>query len=91
MSKQNNYMIFQDEKGMLFAVRKDYCSLEAAKDMALDKLKCESVKQSNDYKYMYFGFGKAVGMDEYENTWWLTGEKIGKFVEVYVFREDWKE
>lgn len=87
MSKQNKYMIFQDEKGMLFAVRKDYCSLEAAKDLALDKLNCESVKQSNTYRYMYHGFGKSVGMDEYENTWWITNEKTGNSVEVYVFRE----
>ena len=68
-----NYMKFKDEQGYLFAVRKD--------------LFTEDVELSSDYQYMYHGFGKAVGMDEYENTWWLTNEKNKITIPVYVFRE----
>ena len=82
-----NYMKFKDEQGYLFAVRKDYCSNEDAKELAKKELFTEDVELSSDYQYMYHGFGKAVGMDEYENTWWLTNEKNKITIPVYVFRE----
>ena len=37
---------------------------------------------------MYHGFGKDVGSDEYENTWWLVGEPTNNSIPVYVFREN---
>lgn len=88
MSKQSvNYMLFEDEKGKLCAVRVDYCTEEEAIEIAKDKLYCDKVEKTDEYRYMYFGFGKTIGMDEYENTWWLTESVTGKAIPVYVFRE----
>lgn len=88
MSKpQVNTMVFKDDNGYLCAVRVDFCSEAEAMDIAKEKLITESVKKSDDYKYMYHGFGKAKNMDEYENTWWLTDNATGNSVPVYVFRE----
>lgn len=88
MSKQPvNFMTFKDEKGFLCAVRVNHCSEEDAEQIAKQKLMCDKVKRTNEYKYMYHGFGKTIGMDEWENTWWLT-ESCNKIsIPVYVFRE----
>lgn len=89
MSKQPvNFMTFKDEKGFLCAVRVDYCCEENAEQIAKQKLMCDKVKKTDEYRYMYHGFGKTVGMDEYENTWWITEDLKKNSVPVFVFRED---
>lgn len=88
MSAPTNFMTFKDDDGYLCAVRMDYCTEDEAKEIAKDRLYNESVKLTTEYRYMHHGFGKTVGMDEYENTWWLTDECKKNSVPVYVFRED---
>lgn len=90
MSKPTlNYVTFKDqEEGLLLAVRKDCAKKAIAEAIAKEKLICEDVIEVPKYKYMYFGFGKTVGMDEYENTWWLTEDSRGQAIPVWVFRED---
>ena len=88
MGKQTvNSMVFKDDKGQLCGVRVDFCSEEEAIEIAKDKLYCDKVEKTDEYKYMYHGFGKAIGMDEFENTWWLTDHVTGNSIPVYVFRE----
>lgn len=82
-----NFMKFKDDKGLLCAIRKDYCTEDEAKEIAKEQLITESVKRTNEYHYMYHGFGKTVDMDEYENTWWITESKNKSSIPVYVFRE----
>lgn len=90
MSKPTvNAMIFRDDNGYLCAVRVDYCDESTAADIAKKKLCAEEVVRTDEYRYMYFGFNKIVGMDEYENTWWLTEDINKKSIPVYVFREVW--
>ena len=80
-------MTFADEKGMLCAVRKDYCTEDAARKIAAEKLYVDNVAVTNDYKYMHHGFGKTPEMKNQENTWWLTEDMKNNSVSVYVFRE----
>lgn len=80
-------MTFKDKNGYLCAVRVDSCTLEEATEIAKKQLINDNVKQTDEYKYMYFGFGKAIGDDSYENTWWITDEANSKAIPVYVFRE----
>lgn len=87
MSKAVNVMKFKDDKGYICAIRKDYCTESEAEQIAKDTLFTESVNRTNEYKHMYHGFGKAIGMDEYENSWWLIGDPTKNSVEVYAFRE----
>lgn len=82
-------MTFKDKDGYLCAVRVDSCTLEEATEIAKKQLVNDNVKQTDEYKYMYFGFGKAIGDDSYENTWWITDEANSKAIPVYVFREVW--
>lgn len=82
-----NFMKFKDDKGLLCAIRKDYCTENEAKEIAKEQLMAESVKRTNEYHYMYHGFGKTIDMDEYENSWWLIGDPTKNSVEVYAFRE----
>lgn len=82
-----NFMKFKDDKGLLCAIRKDYCTEDEAKEIAKEQLITESVKRTTEYHYMYHGFGKTVDMDEYENTWWITESKNKSSIPVYVFRE----
>lgn len=83
-----NAMVFKDEKGYLCAVRVDFCDEAKAAEIAKEKLIAVNVKRTNEYNYMYHGFGKAIGDDSYENTWWLTENLNTKSIPVYVFRED---
>jgi hypothetical protein len=79
--------IFKDEKGYLCAVRKDRFTEAEAREIAKERLINDEVSLTEDYSYMYHGFGKTVGMDEYENTWWITDTMTKNAVPVYVFRE----
>lgn len=86
MSKSKvNAMLFSDKKGMLCAIREDYCSVDKARSIAKQKLFCETVKKTNEYNHMYFGYGKSDG--ESESTWWLVDNKTKNGIPVYVFRE----
>jgi len=89
MSKpKENHIVFKDKKGYLCAVRKDFCDEYEAEKIAKERLVNESVIPCFEYGYMYHGFGKDVGSDEYENTWWLVGEPTNNSIPVYVFREN---
>lgn len=82
-----NYMKFADDKGYLLAVRKDYCSEQEAEEIAKRELYTDTISKTDEYKFMYHGFGKTIGMDEWENTWWLTEDCNKISIPVYVFRE----
>ena len=78
--------IFKDKDGYLCAVRKDMYSEAEATDIAKKRLCNDEVHLTEQYSYMYHGFGKGDD-DEYANTWWLVDEMKKNSIPVYVFRE----
>ena len=86
MSKAVPTMLFKDEDGYIFAIKIGSMTLEEAEQLAKQELEKDNVELSKDYLYMYFGFGKATNMDEYENTWWITSKPEGKCCKVWAFR-----
>lgn len=78
-------MLFEDQLGMLCAVRQDYATVKEAAEIAKERLYCEEVKQTHEYNHMYFGYGTSDG--ESESTWWLVDNKTKNGIPVYVFRE----
>ena len=86
MSKpKTNDVVFKDDKGYLCAVRKDTNTLQEAVTIAKDRLYCDSVKQTDEYNHMYYGYGVSDG--EAESTWWLVDNSTKNGIPVFVFRE----
>lgn len=84
---RKEFEIFKDADGYLCAVRKDMFTEAEATQIAKDKLINEEVHLTDQYSYMYHGFGKDSTTDEYSNTWWLTDSMKDNSIPVYVFRE----
>ena len=82
--------IFKDDDGYLCAIRKDKFTKEEAEEIAKNRLVNNEVHLTEQYRFMYHGFGKDSKTDEYENTWWLTDTMCNNSIPVYVFRE-WKD
>ena len=78
--------MFEDEQGLIFAARKDYFTYDEAVELAKENLEKDEVNITEEYRYMFFGFGQTVDMDERENTWWITSEPEGKCSSIWAFR-----
>lgn len=78
-------MLFEDNEGLLYAVRKDGYTAEQAAELAREGLETDRVHLTNEYTHMYYGFGASDG--EVENNWWLVDSAARNGTAVYVFRK----
>lgn len=78
--------MFEDEQGLIFAVRKDYFNYDEAVELAKENLKKDEVILTEEYRYMFFGFGQTVDMDERVNDWWITDRPEGRCSSIWAFR-----
>lgn len=82
--------VFEDgQMGRLCGVRKDMYTESEAREIAKCRLYSDDVKLTEQYSFMYHGYGKGFD-DEYANTWWLTDEAKKNAIPVYAFREVWE-